>query len=353
MIQNHPTDAVAVVYTEIDRVSHHYWHGLDPAHPDHRHASPEDRNVIAETYASVDESFAQILELVGDDCTVLVVSDHGFGPGTRGLRMHHVLAEAGLCSPRTVRNATKDPKIVGNDAAAMSKYLTFMDWHQTQVYMPTPGCYGLNLNLKQRQASGTVSEAERQSVVTAVTACVLGLRDPQTGGQVFEAVIPSEQAYRGPYSTSAPDLLLVPHDPALMLLADMDGPLWDGAGQTGLHRLEGIWMMRGAAMSRSTQAPEIAIEMAAGEILAAFGIASPVIPLYEGDSDVHTAPLTAGIPDGAWSVRRDTTTDWESLSPRSYDLHATSEKLVAQAVAASIPETEDEVAERLRAMGYI
>lgn len=346
LMENHPTDAVVVVYTEVDRVSHPYWHGLDQRHPHHAQASAADKRVVADIYAEIDAAFAALLALVDDDCTVLVVSDHGFGANTRCLRIHHLLAEGGFCrwQPTALSSVSSGS---ASEAGATTNFLQGMDWSQTQVYMPTPGCFGLNVNLVGRQQAGTVTAVDKPALLAAVTTYLLSLTDPADGQTLFAAIVPGQCAYAGPYADRAPDLLLVPRDPALMILPDLAGPTWSESTLSGLHRQDGIWLLRGPHMGRRDNPTMMPIEQVAGDLLTVLGLGSDQIPIRQ-----DAAPLALqqrSIPVDAWTVSAAESKGWVAApSPFAQSLIA--------ADSSPLPLTGIEnkaIENRLRALGYL
>lgn len=68
-----------------DPVSHTFWHWHEPEAYDFgdRPLKPRWAPTVANMYRHNDRFMAQLLELVGDDTVVLVVSDHGFRPSGR------------------------------------------------------------------------------------------------------------------------------------------------------------------------------------------------------------------------------------------------------------------------------
>lgn len=299
LLRSRPTDAVAVVYPEVDRVCHHYWHGLDTLHPEHDLCPREERGVITNIYIELDAAFASLLDAVGDECVVAVVSDHGFGPGTRGLRLHRLLADGGFCRLRPGAAPTVSRSPLADRAADDAALRDAVIWGESRCYTPTPGCFGVNLNLVGRQRHGAVKPFDAATVLHDVEACLLEAVDPVDRGPLLSAVIPAEVAYAGPFAARAPDLLLVPRDPSLLLLHDPLGPAWDSPGQTGLHRIEGICMVRSKRASTGPAQPEVAIEAVAGRLLSAVGLESQVIP--QRDAPSGEAPQRAGLPPAAWS----------------------------------------------------
>lgn len=347
LLSNRPVDAVAVVYSELDRVCHHYWHAYDPDHPRHGEAEASESQVIPTLLAEIDAALGQVLAAAGDDCSVLVVSDHGFGPGHRGVRLHHLLAEGGFCrlADEAVAGGACD---LPDRELERAGRLPALDWPRTTAYMPCPGSFAVNLNLAGRQRHGRVPPSERRATLDRVATFLLSQRDPQTGQVVFQDAVPGETAYAGPFARSAPDLLLVPASPTTMVLCDADGPTWGHPGQEGLHRLEGVWMWRSAEGSAGGEgfdlnAPPRAAEAVAGNLLDAFGLSAPEVPRHEADADA--ALRRAGLPLDAWSQAADQSSGQRCVAPRSLP--------AAEAAADHPPLDARDIERRLRHMGYL
>jgi predicted AlkP superfamily phosphohydrolase/phosphomutase len=115
-----PVDAAAVYFTGIDTVSHLFWHFTFPAEfPRHR-ISGEDvarfGNVIPLYYEQIDDYLGRLLDVMGWDTTVIVVSDHGFG-GTGDLPWsggHGRLTPGAPIAPKGVL-ILSGPGIAGGD----------------------------------------------------------------------------------------------------------------------------------------------------------------------------------------------------------------------------------------------
>jgi predicted AlkP superfamily phosphohydrolase/phosphomutase len=59
-----------------DRIHHTFWKFFDTTHPRYEDV-PAYRAIVDQYYAMLDEEIGKLLELVGDDVTVFVLSDHG------------------------------------------------------------------------------------------------------------------------------------------------------------------------------------------------------------------------------------------------------------------------------------
>ncbi|HEX7286706.1 MAG TPA: alkaline phosphatase family protein [Candidatus Angelobacter sp.] len=238
LLQNWNADLFTIVLTEADRVCHHYWQFSDPSHPLYEpDAPPRYISAIRTIFSLIDTELGETLKLLPDDCSVIVVSDHGFGPGHRSLAANTVLQKAGYL--KTAPAATALPEI----ASWFTENGKTIDWENTRAYMAVPGSYGVNVNLHGRQIKGTVDPQDAERVLAEVTEAFRAIRIPETGKPAFLQILRREEAYPGPMMEQAPDLLLVPADERLMVTPSF-GQEWTWSYQTGLHRHEGMWMHR-------------------------------------------------------------------------------------------------------------
>ena len=238
LLQNWNADIFTIVLTEADRVCHHYWQFSDPSHPLYQpDAPPRYKEAIRTIFRLIDAELGETLKLLSDDCSVVIVSDHGFGAGHRSLAANTVLKNAGYL--RTTPGAASAADI----ASWFNEDDATVDWENTRVYMPVPGSYGLNLNLRGRQVKGTVELHDAARILDEVIEVFKALRIKETGKPAFLKVLRCEEAYPGPMMEQAPDLLLIPADERLMVTPSF-GEEWTWSYQTGLHRNEGMWMHR-------------------------------------------------------------------------------------------------------------
>lgn len=304
LMATRPVDALFVVYPEIDRLCHHYWPSFDCSHPDHAASPAEEVYALAAIGRALDKAFGRIMAEIGDEATVLVASDHGFGPATRAFRVERFLADHGLLAFSADRQAA--------------------DRSRSRAYLAVAGSFGLNLD----QRGDAALETRLRELLLHEA------RDPE-GRPVFLAVLAAARAYPGPATAGAPDLLLVPADPGLVMLPG-DGPLWDRSPINGTHRMEGVAIARrlGAARRRAAY---VALE-------------SVIPPLFDDGFDDLGDPLAAldarGIPLSAWSSRDDAVGFAIPRRLPPLDPGADAEQ------PAGI-ESEADAVERLRLMGYL
>ncbi len=277
LMRTQPWDVLMAVFVATDRVQHHFWPIPDLALDD------PGWTPIHHVYQQIDAFLHDALTLVGEDTTVLVVSDHGFGPPRPVL--HHVnalLAQLGLVHFRGARpspaSSTLKKLLVwgrrwiplqlqgslarafpGMHLRAMSvSMMPSIDWSRTQAFID-PFAGQLHINLQGRQPAGIVPPQAYQPLRDRMRAILCELRDPGSGLRVVQAVHPREDVYHGPYAHLAGDLLIRWKEgfPYRALSCEADGRQvivrapnetpgeGRGRGWSGTHRPEGVFLARG------------------------------------------------------------------------------------------------------------
>jgi predicted AlkP superfamily phosphohydrolase/phosphomutase len=238
LLESHPVDALFAVYTELDRVSHCYW-GTD------EQPGPE----VAEVYRAIDDALGRLLVALDPDVPVLIVSDHGFGLCRSNLNVNVLLEQAGLLRCRApVGDGPREQQRTGvfgdADLALSAGWFAspdaarVVDWTQTRAYMPAPGCFGINLNLRGRQRNGIVrDEQESAAVAKEIADAVASVRIENEPAFV---VVPRDDVYKGHRLDQAPDLILLPQRWDIMPAPSVATNLWTSPTQAGVHREDGI-----------------------------------------------------------------------------------------------------------------
>ncbi len=284
LMADHPWDFMMVHFQSTDVLQHGLWKLLDPTHPLHdAQAAARFGSTIRQVFQRIDAAVGQMAEQAGDEATVIVMSDHGFGPLHWVVNLNLALLDAGLLQLRrdaltrlkaalfraglTPAAAWRAIERVGlqnlvnrvsrsTRNKVVGRFLSFddVDWSRTRAY--SIGHVGqIYVNLKGREPHGIVEpgadyEAARQQVIEALSA----LRHPQTGQPLLERVIPGEQAAHGPYAGRGPDLHLVFDGYRVIAfpLFATDHRLFTRQirGDSGCHRLHGLLIACGPAIRR-------------------------------------------------------------------------------------------------------
>jgi predicted AlkP superfamily phosphohydrolase/phosphomutase len=171
---------------ETDRLHHFLWEEMETGDPKYAPA-------FLELYHRMDGLLGRLYDRLGDDVTLMVMSDHGFTLMKKEVYVNRWLQDHGWLS------FTKDsPESLG-------------DMHpDSRAYSMDPG--RLFINLRGREPQGSVEpgkeyEALREELVQSLS----GLQDPDSGEPMIERVYPREEIYSGECYPQAPDLVAMPH----------------------------------------------------------------------------------------------------------------------------------------------
>ncbi len=176
-------DFLAVYDATADRVEHQSWIDYQPEAFDPElwqvgeKRAGRKASLIPDVYRRLDRRLGELLDRVGEDVLVLVVSDHGQRaartPRVR-LRLDRVLAALGYC--RLVPDGGPRDQV---DYAASRAY--------TLVETPWTPVLRVNLNLRGREAQGVVDPAEADAVAEQLAADLRAVRF-EDGTPLFTAV---------------------------------------------------------------------------------------------------------------------------------------------------------------------
>ena len=171
------------VFMTTDRINHFLF-------KDYEHGG-ENREAFFEFYEQLDDYLGQIREMLPDDVTLVVASDHGFTSLDYEVHCNTWLEEQGLLSYEG-----DDHSELGDIAA------------DATAYSLIPGRF--YINLEGREPRGSVPESEYEAVREDLKSRLEALEGPD-GTPVCERVVEKEDAFRGDHDDIAPDLVAIPN----------------------------------------------------------------------------------------------------------------------------------------------
>jgi predicted AlkP superfamily phosphohydrolase/phosphomutase len=179
-----------------DQVSHMLWRPMDPEHPAY---DPEVdapfRDVVTDIYEELDGMVGYTLDRMGQETTLIVMSDHGFTSWRRSFHLNTWLEQNGYL-------ALKDPHLEEDPGLFAN-----VDWSQTRAY--GLGLNGLYLNLRGREGFGVVSPSDRDALMEEISRKLLETIDPVTGQPAVTKVYAREATYQdGGQRELGPDLVV-------------------------------------------------------------------------------------------------------------------------------------------------
>ncbi len=362
LLHKYPWDLGILVFPETDTVSHGLWSCYDPTHHqyDPREAA-RFHDGILQIYRDIDAYIGELLDSLGSDVTVLVMSDHGHGPVRNFLYVNNFLKQKGYLqikptpvsrvknlafalglTPRTVYSGlltlglgklrrTLD-KRRGGRGLLKKFFLSFsdVDWSRTRAY--SIGYIGeVHINLKGREPQGIVEPgAEYELLRDALIRDLRALRLPD-GQPLVEHIWKKEEIYHGAHLEQAPDILFLPRNLETIAFGDFEFGsnqiLEPSFGVSSSHRMQGILIAAGPSIKAGATANNPNLTDLAPTILHLIGLSVP--------SDMDGRVLSEMLND-------DTPVRFTGASERE----------IRGDVGYSEDE-EEQVIERLRDLGYL
>lgn len=190
-IKNKQWDFLMAVEMGTDRIHHYMWSYVDPKHPKYQGADNPYKNSIRDYYRYVDKLLGEILELLPNDCGVMLVSDHG-AKAMQGMFLINewLIKEGYLVLKNYPDKVTKLEKCE-------------IDWSKTKAWA-WGGFYSrIFLNVKGRDPEGVVTDfvQEREILKHKLMAVTDDLGQP-----LKNIVATAEELYADPKGDT-PDLL--------------------------------------------------------------------------------------------------------------------------------------------------
>ncbi|MFN8440873.1 MAG: alkaline phosphatase family protein [Caldilineaceae bacterium] len=362
-------DFAMVVLNGTDTVCHAMWKHMDVHHPQHDPTqAAKYGNAIRDYYRYVDGLLQPLVESLPDDTTMILMSDHGFGPLHKFIHVNNWLLREGFMqvkktprallkqalfragfSPMNVYNllmkfglGALKREVVRGQGQDLLKTLFFsfedIDWQQTQAY--AQGNVGqIYINLAGREPLGIVqSGAQYDTVRNQIIERLKELRDPQDGAPVVDSIYRREEIYHGPYLEQAADIIFLPKNLEYFGFGEYEFGSHQiieavKRGISGTHRMNGVFLAYGKAIAaKAAMQPSTLLDLAP-TILHLMGEAIP----EQMDGRVLNEILL------------------NPASPLRYEPQSTPESADTPLAADALLSEADQqlLSERLRSLGYV
>lgn len=338
LAEQNPCELVTILFDGVDKLQHLFWRFIDPAYSHTLQSAWEGqvRERCLEYYRQLDSLLANIVHLVGQEASIILASDHGFGPQERTFFANAWLAERGyLTWAEGGGPQSSEAQRLGIGQIARHGYL--LDWERTRAYAPMPSSNGIHIVRASEAYPGGVPEEKYEAFRNQLIDELLAIKDLADGQPVVDQVWPREAIFDGPRLALAPDLTLVLRDGGLISILGSDAVVKPRPQPSGTHRPDGIFIAQGAGFKSGTRLPELSILDVAPLILYSLDLPIP-------EELASRLPLTVLEPSTLQArpmktIRQPGLTD-ENLRQ-------------ADGAPALDEETEAALMERLRALGYV
>ena len=337
LVTEEPTDFLAILFDGVDKIQHLCWRFLDPSF-DVATAAPwevEVREQCLVYFRQLDRLLEQIITLSGPDSTVIMTSDHGFGPQVRTFFVNEWLARNGFLRwSDGVGPRPGEAGVLGLGQVARHTYL--LDWDNTRAYASMPGGNGIHIVRADAEHPNGVTDEEYGPLCTRLIEELLQVRDPDSGEPVVHAAWRREEIFNGPFVGLAPDLTLELSDGGLLSILASTEIVIRRDPPIGTHRPDGIFIAGGPQLRHGVRLPTLSLLDVAPLMLYALDLPIPT----DLDGRLPHAAL-----DPRALIRRPARYE---TAPRE---HVRS--IAAANGSALSGDEEHEVLQRLAALGYL
>jgi predicted AlkP superfamily phosphohydrolase/phosphomutase len=199
------------VFMTTDRVNHFLFRDYEQGGPS--------RDAFMEFYRTVDDYLGRLREMLPEDVTMVVASDHGFTSLDYEVHFNEWLRREGWLSYET-----EDHDSLSDIAG------------ESRAYSLIPGRF--YLNLEGREPRGSVAKEDYEDVRAELREMLENLEGPD-GAPVADRVVTREEAFRGDHDDIAPDLVVVPNH-GFDLKSGFQGgsEVFDTGPRNGMHSFD-------------------------------------------------------------------------------------------------------------------
>ena len=263
-------ELTVIVYETPDRIQHYMWDAIENIVEQKGPLNPLDLQVI-NCYKALDTAIGQWIQLV-NPTQVLIVSDHGFQKLRSEFLVTRWLIEHGYTVPSAKRSASTRhglrtflkkcfgfladrieilEKIRANRFAVNRSMVEQIDWDHSVAYAGEASENSIYIR----------SESSRSDIEAGALAQkikdLLSIETDKDGKPILPQIKTRDEAYQGPESHNAPDLILgfVPGIESSTTLTGTQGQYIRGSGHkgAGCHAPDGIFLLWGEGVNPTNQ----------------------------------------------------------------------------------------------------
>lgn len=238
LLANQLWDFCFVVFSETHIAGHYFWDSSHAVAPEPRQSPNVTTTLdpLMQTYVAIDQVVGQILRVLHQDTTVLLVSGHGMDVNPSGSHLlPEVLRRKGLMAcypdgmasdkirhgdwlkmvrdliPLTSRRFFSRKLTRGLNYYLSSRWASAdIDWERTKAYcLPTDHQGYVRVNLKGREPQGIVEPGkEYDDICKEISHAVSQLVNPVNGRRAIQRVFKTDEVFPGRYRDHLPDLVV-------------------------------------------------------------------------------------------------------------------------------------------------
>jgi predicted AlkP superfamily phosphohydrolase/phosphomutase len=243
-LRTKPWDFAMMVEIGVDRVHHGFWKYFDESHAKHEPGNPF-QHAVRDYYVAMDREVGRTLDLLDDDTTVIIMSDHGAKPMAGGVCVNEWLRREGYLALK------REP------AEQTPFSVDVVDWTRTTAWSDGGYYARVFLNVRGRESTGVIDAGAYERTRDEIADKLRALDDHE-GRHMGNKVFKPEQIYRATNNVP-PDLIVYFGDLSWRSVGSLGMPdIYTFENDTGPddanHAQDGIFIMRGAGIAPGERA---------------------------------------------------------------------------------------------------
>jgi predicted AlkP superfamily phosphohydrolase/phosphomutase len=258
-------DFFMMVEMGTDRIHHGFWKYSDPAHAKYVPGSKYE-SAIRDYYVFCDRKLGELLSLVDDQTTVIVVSDHGAKAMSGGICVNEWLLQKGYLH------------LLEKPAGIVPIAKVKIDWKKTAAWGEGGYYSRIFLNVKGREPEGVIDPSDYKSVREELKHGLESISD-EKGNEIGTKVFKPEEVY-GETRGIPPDLIVYFGNLSWRSVGSLgSGEILTFENDTGPddanHDTHGIFIMKGPDVKGCGVREGLRLFDVAPTVLHAFGMEVP------------------------------------------------------------------------------
>ncbi len=334
--EEEPADFTAILFDGVDKLQHLCWRFIDPAYAEGLTTEWERRvrEKCRAYFRELDGLIHELVDLFGNEATVVITSDHGFGAQVRTFFVNSWLEREGYLAWRD----DAAPAEAGSQSLGLNqlaRHVYQLDWSRTKAFVPLPSGNGVHIVQASEESPGGVPPEEYEAFRAELRGRLLGVTEPESGERVVARVWTRDDVFAGPHLALAPDLTLELTDGGLVSIVRSDAVVRTRPVPAGTHRTDGIFIATSPEMRGAVRLDPLAIVDVAPLLLHALDL-----------------PIPAAL-EGRFVTEAFEPSALQGRPPRVTEQVTGMAPVAAAGTGDLDAEAEQEILERLQALGYV
>ncbi|WXG40375.1 MAG: alkaline phosphatase family protein [Candidatus Freyarchaeum deiterrae] len=260
LIQSYSPDFTHITLFYTDAIQHFFWKEMEDR--DERFGG-----VIEKIWKVIDAEIGKLLNQLGKDTNILIMSDHGFTSVKATFYLNRWLLEKGYLNLSTLNILLTSLRLYNKKTSQVIRKLGL---DKIVRLIPRKNLIRLQLKINLAEASDLIAQTDwnttkainvgecgiflnlnhdrngYETLRTKLIKEINGIKNPKTGENLVIDVKRKEDIYQGEHLELAPDLVVIPNE-GYRIFDILQGSSWDLENKvwSAYHRLQGVFIAYG------------------------------------------------------------------------------------------------------------